>query len=70
MRIKFTWAIGYMEISFLDVRFLVEEGPFYTDLCSKPTDAHQYLNHKFCHPPPIKRGVLHGQTLRFKRICD
>ena len=68
--IKFTWEIGYREISFLDVRVLIEDGLFHTDVYSKPTDAHQHLNYKFCHPPQVKRGIPFGQALRFKGICD
>ena len=68
--IKSTWEIGYREISFLDVRVLIEDGLFHTDVYSKPTDAHQYLNYKSCHSPHVKRGIPYGQALRFKRICD
>ena len=68
--IKFTWEIGYREISSLDVRVLIEDGLFHDDVYSKPTDAHQYLNYKSCHPLHVKRGIPYGQALRFKRICD
>ena len=37
--IKFTWEIGYRAISFLDVRVLIEDGLFHTDVYSKPTDG-------------------------------
>ena len=68
--IKFTWDIGYKEISFLDVRVLIEDGLFRTDVYSKSTDGHHYLNYKSCHPPHVKRGIPYGHVLRFKRICD
>ena len=68
--IKFTWEIGYRQISCLDVRVLLEDGLLHTDVYSKPTDTHQYLNYKSCHPPHVKRGIPYGQALRFKRICD
>jgi hypothetical protein len=45
--IKFTWESSSDGISFLD-------GAFQTDMFSKPTDAHQYLNFKSCHAPHIK----------------
>ena len=60
----------YRDISFLDVRVVVEDSLFHTDVYSKPTDTHQYSNYKSCHPPHVKRGILCGQALRFKRICD
>ena len=68
--IKFTWEVGYRQISFLDVRVSLEDGLLHTDVYSKPTDAHQYLNYKSCHSPHVKRGIPYEQALRFKRICD
>ena len=68
--IKFTWEKGYKQISYLDVRVSLEDGLLHTDVYSKPTDTHQYLNYKSCHPPRVKRGIQYGQALRFKRICD
>ena len=52
------------------MRVSLEDGLLHTDVYSKPTDAHQYLNYKSCHPPHVKRGIPYGQALRFKRICD
>ena len=63
-------TVGYRKISFLDVRVLVEDDLLHADVYSKPTDAHQYLNYKSCHPLHVKRGILYGQAVRFKRICD
>ena len=37
---------------------------------SKPTDTHQYLDFKCCHPKCVKEGIPYGQTLRLKRICN
>ena len=45
-------------------------GEFSTDVYSKPTDAHQYLNFGSYHPPHVKRGIPYGQGLRLKRICS
>ena len=45
-------------------------GAFQTDVFSKPTDAHQYLNFKSCHAPHIKKGIPYSQALRLKRICS
>jgi hypothetical protein len=56
--IKYTWDISYHRISFLDVSVGLDNGVFSTDVYSKPTDAHQYLNFKSCHPPHVKRGIL------------
>ena len=41
-----------------------------TDVYSKPTDAHHYLDHRSCHPNHVKKGIPYGQALRLRRICD
>ena len=67
--IKYTWEGSYQRISFLDLSLSLVDGVFFTDVYSKPTDAHQYLNFKCCHPPHVRRGIPYGQALRIKRIC-
>ena len=67
--IKFTWEISYTKIYFLDVMFTLENGCFTTDIYSKPTDTHRYLNYKSCHPPHVKRAIPYSQALRLRRIC-
>ena len=68
--IKFTWESSSEGISFLDVRVIKVNGAFQTDVFSKPTDAHQYLNFKSCHAPHIKKGIPYSQALRLKRSCS
>ena len=41
-----------------------------TDLFCKPTDTHQYLHKKSCHPWHTKKAIPYGQALRFCRICS
>ena len=41
-----------------------------TDVYSKQTDTHQYLDSRSCHPTHVKRGIPYGQALRMRRICD
>ncbi|CAB3988774.1 Hypothetical predicted protein, partial [Paramuricea clavata] len=36
----------------------------------KPTDTHQYLDFKSCHPAHVKKAIPYGQALRLKRICS
>jgi hypothetical protein len=67
---KFTWESSSEGISFLDVRVIKVNGAFQTDVFSKPTDAHQYLNFKSCHAPHITKGIQFSQALRLKRICS
>ena len=68
--IKFTWEIGLQEVAFLDVWITKVNGAFHTDVYSKSTDAHQYLNFKSCHPPHVKRAIPYSQDLRLKRVCN
>ena len=37
---------------------------------SKPTDTHDYLDKRSCHPRHVKRGIPYGQALRLRRISD
>ena len=68
--IRFTWEIGLREIAFLDVWITKVNCAFHTEVYSKPTDAHQYLNFKSCHPPHVKRAIPYSQGLRLRRICN
>ena len=47
-----------------------EGGVLATDLFCKPTDTHQYLHKKSCHPWHTKKAIPYGQALRFRRICS
>ena len=69
--IKFTSEQSRDSISFLDVQVSVREGGVLsTDLFCKPTDTHQYLHKKSCHPWHTKKAIPYGQALRFRRICS
>ena len=69
--IKFTSEQSRDRISFLDVQVSVGEGGILsTDLFCKPTDTHQYLHKKSCHPWHTKKAIPYGQALRFRRICS
>ena len=41
-----------------------------TDLHTKPTDKHQYLHTKSCHPRHCKTAIPFSQALRLRRICS
>ena len=68
--IKYTWEWSYENISYLDVRIKVRDNKISTDVYSKPTDTHQYLDNRLCHPRHVKPGISYGQALRMRRICD
>ena len=55
----------------MDVSINKEGGSnVYTDMYSKPTNTHQYLDFKSCHPRHVKEAIPYGQALRLRRICS
>ena len=45
-------------------------GALGTDLFCKPSDTHQYLHRKSCHPWHTKGAIPFSQALRIRRICS
>ena len=69
--IKFTSEHSRDSISFLDIQVTLSEGGVLsTDLFCKPTDTHQYLHKKSCHPWHTKKAIPYSQALRYRRICS
>ena len=69
--IKFTSEYSRETLNFLDVSIIVGEGGVLTtDLYCKPTDTHQYLHKKSCHPWHTKKAIPFSQALRIRRICS
>ena len=68
--IKFTANWSTEEVSFLDTRVYLKNGKVETDLHTKPTDKHQYLHTKSCHPSHCKTAIPFSQALRLRRICS
>ena len=55
----------------MDVTVSLDEGyNLQTDLYTKPTDSHNYLNYKNAHPRHCRNGIPYSQFLRLKRICS
>ena len=48
----------------------LNHGEFITDVCCKPTDGHQYLHFKSCHPSHTKSSIIFSQALHMKIICN
>ena len=68
--IKFETDISNKEVHFLDVTVKIEDGLISTSLYTKPTDAHNYLSYKSCHPRNCKKAIPYSQFLRVRRICS
>ena len=57
-------------IDFLDVTVTRVDDILKTDLYTKPTDTHQYLEFSSCHPWHCKKSIPYSQALRLRRICS
>ena len=60
----------YIYTHFLDVVFRINGDKLETDLYSKPTDCHQFLEFNSAHPIHIKKSIVYSQGLRIKRLCS
>ena len=68
--IKFETDISPTEVHFLDVTVKLRNDLIETSLYTKPTDAHNYLSFKSCHPKNCKKAIPYSQFLRVRRICS
>ena len=68
--LKFTHEKSKTSINFLDVVVRINGDKFETDLYSKPTDCHQFLEFNSAHPIHIKKSIVYSQGLRIKRLCS
>ena len=62
--IQFTMESNTSKLSFLDILIIKEGNKIITDLYCKPTDTHQYLDFRSCHPPHTKRNILFNLARR------
>ena len=70
--IKFETDISDTQVHFLDVTVRLDNDNHLitTSLYTKPTDAHNYLSFKSCHPRNCKSAIPYSQFLRIRRICS
>ena len=69
--IKFEMEQSQEKVNFLDVTVtLNSEGTLVSDLYTKPTDSHNYLDYRSAHPRHCRSGIPYSQFLRLKRICS
>ena len=57
-------------IEFLDTMVIIDGDRIETDLYTKPTDKHIYVQSKSNHPKSVKKSLPYGLALRIKRICS
>ena len=68
--ISFTSTYSKNSVSFLDVITKKQGTRIQTDLFTKPTDSHRYLDYQSCHPKSIKDSIPFSQYLRICRNCS
>ena len=69
--IKFETEISQSNVNFLDVTVILGPGgSIITDLYTKPTDSHNYLDFRSAHPKHCRIGIPYSQFLRLRRICS
>ena len=69
--IQFTHANTFKSVNFQDVLVtLTDDGTISTDLCTKPTDTHQYLHMNSCYPNHAQKATALSQATRILRICS
>ena len=69
-KIKFTMETSRQELVFLDTKVHLKNGYPIPEIYSKPTDSHEYLNPKSCHPPQVTRNNPYAVALRVRRNCS
>ena len=66
--IDFTSQHSTTEKPFLDVNVKVTNNLIHTDLYTKPTDKHLYLQPSSCHPRHVTQNIPYSLALRLHRI--
>ena len=68
--IKFTMNWSTEKLTFSNIRVYFKNNHLETDLCTKPTDKHQYLHIERCHSWHCKTAILYSQAFRLRIICS
>ena len=69
-KIKFTRETSKNELVFLDTKVHLKDGFLISEIYSKPTDSHEYLNPRSCHPTQVTRNNPYSVALRVRRNCS
>ena len=68
--LKFTYQTSQNTIDFLGLHVNLKDGAVFTDLHIKPTNDHQFLHYKSCHPSHIKNSIPFRHAMRLSRLCS
>ena len=58
------------DLVFLDTKVHLREGYLIPEIYSNPTDLHEYLHPKSCHPPQVAKTNPYSVALRVRRNCS
>ena len=67
--INFTFSYSKQEVIFLDTKVSFQHNVLVSQLYSKPTSAHKYLQRNSFHPPSLLKSILKSQFIRIRRTC-
>ena len=67
--INFTFSYSKQEAIFFDTKVSFQHNILASQLYSKPTSAHQYLQRNSFHPPSLLKSIPKSQFIRIRRIC-
>ena len=68
--IKFTSEYSETSLNVLDITLRLVNGFIQTDIYSKPTDNHIYLDPASAHPKHVAKAIPKGVAIRIKRNCS
>ena len=68
--LKFAHKKSKKSVNFLHVAIRINGDKFETDLYSKPTICHQFLEFNSANLIHIKNSIVYSQGLRIKRLCS
>ena len=68
--ITFTHEISDKQLPYLNVLLYIENGRLLTDIYYKPTDCHDYLPFKSCHPGHVARNIPFTLARMIATIVD
>ena len=63
------WEFQVHQLLLWFLKYIFETDKFETDLISKPTDCHQFLEFNSAHPIHVKKSIVYSQGLHIKRLC-
>ena len=68
--LAFTFEWSNREITFLDVKLIMDGGKLETDRFVKPTNPQLFLHYSSNHPSSVFKSIVYGQGITVRVICS